>query len=265
MDEILRLVSAWDFKAIVQILLVAAGIYYLLRQLARTGAVHILFGVLLFIAIYFTARLLRLDLIVYVLEQLFRYGAIAALIIFQPELRAGLARIGRSRVLRFLTSLQQREVIDELVEAVDRLSRGKVGAIIALEREMKLDDYAETGTPLQARVNADLILSIFAPYGPLHDGAVLVSGDSITAAGVILPLTQFPVTDKSLGTRHRAALGLSEETDALVLVVSEETSLISIVQRGAMERGIDVSRLRDVLSGLQMAPPDREEGYGTTT
>ena len=263
MDEILRLVSDWDFKAIVQILLVAAGIYYLLRQLVRTGAVHILVGVLLFVGIYFVARLLRLDLIVYVLENLFQYGAIAALIIFQPELRAGLARIGRSRVMRFLTTLQQREVVDELVEAVDRLSRGKIGAIIAIEREIKLDDYGETGTPLQARVNADLILSIFAPYGPLHDGAVLVSGDSIIAAGVILPLTQFPVVDKSLGTRHRAALGLSEETDALIIVVSEETSLISIVQRGAMERGVDVARVRDVLSGLQLSRPEPEEGYGS--
>lgn len=259
MDEFLRLVSAWDVKAIVQILLVAAGIYYLLRQLARTGAVHILVGVLLFVGIYFAARLLRLDLIVYVLENLFQYGAIAALIIFQPELRAALARIGRSRFMRFLTTLQQREVIDELVEAVDRLSRGKIGAIIAIEREMKLDDYAETGTQLQARINADLVLSIFAPYGPLHDGAVLVSGDSITAAGVILPLTQFPVLDKSLGTRHRAALGLSEETDALVIVVSEETSLISVVQRGTMERPVDAARLRDVLTGLQLARSGNRE------
>lgn len=259
MDEVLRLVSAWDVKAVVQILLVAAGIYFLLRLLVRTGAMQIMAGVLLFVAIYFAARLLRLDLIVYVLENLFQYGAIAALIIFQPELRAGLARIGRSRVVRFLTTLQQRELIDEIVEAVERLSRGKVGAIIAIEREVKLDDYAETGTTLKARINADLLISIFSPYGPLHDGAVLISGDSITGAGVILPLTQFPVLDKSLGTRHRAALGLSEETDALVVVVSEETSLISIVQRGTMERDADAGRLRDVLSGLTLARGSRNE------
>jgi diadenylate cyclase len=255
MTQVLNLARALDWKDVLQILLVAGGIYYLLRVLARTGAIQMLIGVLMFVGIYFAARLFELQLILYVLENLFRYGAIAALIIFQPELRNGLARIGRARSFRFLSNLQQRELVDEVIEAVERLSRGKIGAIIAIERDAKLEDYAETGTQLQARAEADLLVSIFSPYAPLHDGAVLISGDTIIAAGVILPLTQFPVADKSLGTRHRAALGLSEETDAMVIVVSEESSIVSVVQRGRIEREVDSERLRAVLAGAPLLRP----------
>ena len=249
MNELLR---SLDWKDVIQILLVAVGIYYLLRLLARTGATQMLLGVLVVVAIYFMARILGLRLILYVLENLFQYGAIAALIIFQPELRSGLARIGRARSFRFLGNLQQRELTDEIIEAIERLARNKIGAIIAVERDAKLEDYIQSGTALQARVEADLLVSIFAPYGPLHDGAVLIGGDIIIGAGVILPLTQFPVSDKSLGTRHRAALGLSEETDALVVVVSEESSIISAVHRGRMERDIDSERLNALLAGAPL-------------
>jgi diadenylate cyclase len=223
----------------------------------RTGAIQMLIGVLLFVMLYFLARVLDLRLVLYVLTNVFQYGVVAMLIIFQPELRSGLARIGRARSFRFLSNLQQRELVDEVVEAVERLSRARIGAIIALERDTKLEDYAETGTRIQARVEADLLLSIFAPYGPLHDGAVLISGDTIIAASVILPLTQFPVADKSLGTRHRAALGLSEETDALVIVVSEETSVVSVAQRGQIERGVEEDRLRSLIGGASLVPGSR--------
>lgn len=235
---------------LVQILIVAAGIYYVLRLLARTRAIQMLFGLVLLVAVYFAARLLNLNLISYLMGALFQYGAIAALIVFQPELRNALARLGQSRMLRLFHQMEQSEVVEELVEAVERLSRAKIGAIIALEREAGLEEYsAEQGTRINARVSAELLLSIFSPYGPLHDGATLISGDTIIAAGVILPLTQFPVSDKSLGTRHRAALGLSEETDALVLVVSEETAQISLAHRGRLERGVAPDRLREVLAG----------------
>ncbi|HEX7120135.1 MAG TPA: diadenylate cyclase CdaA [Longimicrobiales bacterium] len=238
------------FKDLVQILLVAAGLYYVLRLLARTRAIQILFGVLLLVAVYFAARLLDLELVRYILEKLFEYGAIAALIVFQPELRNALARLGQSRMIRFFHAMEQGEVVDELIEAAERLSRAKIGAIIAVEREVGLEEYiAEQGTRIDGRVSAELVVGLFSPYGPLHDGAVLISGDTILAAGVILPLTQFPVADKSLGTRHRAALGLSEETDALVIVVSEETAQISLAHRGRLERNINVDRLREALAG----------------
>jgi diadenylate cyclase len=234
---------------LLQILIVAAVIYYVLRLLARTRAMHMLTGLLLLTLAYFLARILNLILISSLLETLFQYGAIAAIIVFHPELRAGLARLGQARMIKFFNRMEEREVVDELVEAVDRLTRAKIGAIIAVQRDVGLDEYAETGTRVQARVGADLLASLFAPYGPLHDGAVLIDGDTIIAAGVILPLTQFPVADKSLGTRHRAALGLSEETDALVVVVSEETSQISLAHRGRLGRNVDLARVRTALAG----------------
>jgi diadenylate cyclase len=234
---------------LLQILVVAAAFYYVLKLLARTRAIHMLAGLLVLSLTYFLARLFNLALIRHILEQLFQYGAIAAIIVFHPELRAALARLGQSRMIKFFNRMEEREVVEELVEAVERLTRAKIGAIIAVQRDVGLDEYAETGTRIQARVGADLVVSLFAPYGPLHDGAVLIEGDTIIAAGVILPLTQFPVADRSLGTRHRAALGLSEETDALVVVVSEETSQISLAYRGRLARNVDLDRVRSALAG----------------
>ena len=239
---------------LLQIFIVAAAVYYVLKVLARTRAMHMLAGLLLLVVIYFGARVLRLDLILFILTRLFEYGVIAALIVFQPELRAALARLGQSRMLRVFSRLEEGQVVDELIDALGRLARSKVGAIIAVEREVGLEEYAETGVRLHARVAADLLVSVFSPYGPLHDGAVLIQGDTIIAAGVILPLTQFPVTDKSLGTRHRAALGLSEETDALVVVVSEETAQISVAHRGRLERNVGLERARAALATGLLVP-----------
>jgi diadenylate cyclase len=145
--------------------------------------------------------------------------------------------------------MEQREVAEEIVEAVERLSRSGIGAIIAIEREVPLDSWSESGSPLEAKVSADLITTIFTPYSPLHDGAVLVRGDMIIAAGCILPLSQKTLADRALGTRHRAALGLSDESDALVLVVSEERSTVSIAERGRLWRDLGPSEVRAMLSG----------------
>jgi diadenylate cyclase len=253
MERFLFLLPNW--LDLLQILLVAAGLYYVLKVLARTRAMQMLAGLLVLVLVYFLARMLGLEYIRYILAGLFQYGVIAALIVFHPELRAALSRLGRARMLRVFNRLEEGEVADELGEAVVRLSRSKIGAILAVQREVGLEEYAETGTRLHARVAADLLISLFSPYSPLHDGAVLVEGDTIIAAGVILPLTQFPVADKSLGTRHRAALGLSEETDALVIVVSEETSQISLANRGRLERNIDLDRLRVALTTGVVQPP----------
>lgn len=242
-----------DVKDILQIALVAAGVYYVLRLLARTRALQMVVGLLLLFAFYVVARVLDLELIRYMLEKLFQYGVFALIIIFQPELRTGLARLGQRHFVRVFNRLEQTEITDEIVQACERLVRSKMGAIIALERQVSLDEYADTGTRLQARVAADILVSIFLPYGPLHDGAVLIAGDTIMAGGVILPLTQYPVANKSLGTRHRAALGLSEESDALVVVVSEESAHISLAYRGTLEQGVSAERLREALAG-QGAP-----------
>lgn len=236
----------WD---VVQILIVAFVMYRLLLFLAGTRALQILIGITALVIMYFGASVLKLNMITTLLGIVFTYGAFAAIVVFQPELRHALARLGRSRVLRFFAETSKQAVADEIAEAVGRLSRNGVGAIIAVERDVSLDAYLDTGTVMRATVSADLLATIFTPYSPLHDGAVIVRGDQIVGAGTVLPLTQFPVTDRSLGTRHRAALGLSEETDAVVIVVSEETSRISLAARGMLKRGVTADQVREALAG----------------
>ncbi len=157
-------------------------------------------------------------------------------------------------MFRVFQRLEGSRVAEEIVEAAERLSRARHGAIIAIEQEVGLGEYAETGSAVDARVTAEMLTTIFTPYSPLHDGAVLISGDQIRTAGAILPLTQSSVKDRSLGTRHRAALGLSEETDAIVLVVSEETAQVSVAVGGRLDRDVSPERLRTMLEGVAPAP-----------
>jgi diadenylate cyclase len=237
------------FRDIIEILIVAYVLYRVLLFLAGTRALQILVGLVMLGLVYFAALVLKFDMISSLLGVVFAYGAFAAVVVFQPELRHALSRLGRSRVMQFLAPGETEGIIEEIVEAVDRLSRRGTGAIIAVEAEVSLNDYLESGKEMNARVSADLLTTIFTPYSPLHDGAVVIRGDRIIAAGCVLPLTQFPVEDKSLGTRHRAALGLSEETDAIVIVVSEETSKVSIAIRGLLHRGVAPKQLQEVLAG----------------
>ncbi len=255
-EQLRLLLPGWT--DLLEIVIVAALAYRLLILLQRTRAMQMLLGVGLLGGIYFMARILDLSLIRTLLETLFQYGAIAALVVFQPELRAALARLGQSRMLRVFAKLESRQVVDEIVGAVDQLSRTNTGAIIALENEVGLDEYAGTGSPVDARVSQEMLSAIFTPLSPLHDGAVIITGDTIKAAGAILPLTQSHLADRSMGTRHRAALGLSEETDALVVVVSEETARISVCHAGRIEIGVTLDRLRELLEGTL---PERGKGF----
>jgi diadenylate cyclase len=239
---------------LLEILIVAALIYRLLLLIQRTRAMQMLLGVSLLAFVYAVSWAMDLVLIRYLMETLFQYGVIAVLIVFQPELRSALARLGQSRMLRIFARMEDSQVVEEIVEAVSELSRSKVGGIIAIEQEVGLDEYAQTGSPVDARVSSEMLNTIFTPHSPLHDGAVIIVGDVIRTAGAILPLTQYPVSDKSLGTRHRAALGLSEETDAIVIVVSEETSRVSVARAGRLERDVQVERLREILSGALPEP-----------
>jgi diadenylate cyclase len=156
-------------------------------------------------------------------------------------------------------------VVEEVVDATERLTRARHGAIIALEQKAPLEEYAMTGSAVDAPVSAEMLVTIFTPYSPLHDGAVLISGDRIRCAGAILPLTQSPVADRSLGTRHRAALGLSEETDAIVIVVSEESSQVAVAHAGTLERDVSSARLRAIVSGSAPREPMAAEGTATPT
>lgn len=246
---------------LVEILIVAFLLYRILVVIQRTRAMQILLGVVLLAFVYGLARLLDLILVRTLLEASFQYGAIAALVVFQPELRAALARLGRNRMIRAFQRLEGTRVVEEVVDATERLARARHGAIIALEQKSPLEEYAMTGSAVDAPVSAEMLVTIFTPYSPLHDGAVLISGDRIRCAGAILPLTQSPVADRSLGTRHRAALGLSEETDAIVIVVSEESSQVAVAHAGALERDVSSSRLRAIVSGS--AAEERMSAEGT--
>ena len=246
---------------LVEIAIVSLLIYRILLLIRETRAMQMLFGILLLAGLYLMAVIFGLSLIRRLIEALLQYGAIAALVVFQPEMRAALARLGQTRLVRLLGSTRQERIVDRLVEGVEELSRSGVGAIVAVQRETGLKEYAQTGNSVEAMLSAEMLATIFAPQSPLHDGAVIIVGDVIKAAGAILPLTQNPVRDRSLGTRHRAAIGLSEETDAIVIVVSEETSRISIAYRGSIETGVDGTRLRQLLertlpqSALASVPP----------
>jgi diadenylate cyclase len=236
------------WRDLLEVLIVAYVLYALLRFLVGTRALQIVFGLLVLAVIYLAAFLLKLSMITYLLGVVFTYGVFAVLVVFQPELRQALARLGQSRVFRVFGGGPGPGVAEQIAEAVERLSRSATGAIIVVEREVRLDEYLDTGSPMRAAVSADLLATIFSPYSPLHDGAVLVRGDEIVGAGCILPLTQNPVSDRSLGTRHRAALGLSEETDALVFVVSEETANVSLASRGTLQRGLTAEQVSAVLT-----------------
>ncbi len=237
-----------SLRDVLEILVVAYIIYRALLFLAGTRALQILIGLVILGIVYFIALVLKFNMIATLLGVIFTYGAFAAIVVFQPELRHALARLGRSRALSFFAYSTTKTAAEELAEAAERLARSGTGAIIVVEGEVLLDDYVETGTRMSAIVSSDLVSTIFTPYSPLHDGAVIVRGDEIIGAGCVLPLTQFPVTDKSLGTRHRAALGLSEESDAIVLVVSEETSRISIALGGLLHQGVTSDQVREALA-----------------
>jgi len=201
---------------------------------------------------------LELSTINWVLTKLFAVGVLAFLILFQPELRRGLARIGQNTI--FNPFLKKGGTVDEVVEACQRMSKIKRGALIAIEREAGLKSYIESGIPLDAKISAELLTTIFTTNTPTHDGAVIIEGDRIASAGSLFPLSQNPTLARSLGTRHRAAIGLTEETDAVVVVVSEETGAISVSVYGKLTRDLDEEGLKRVLKSL-FRPEERGKAF----
>ncbi len=243
-----------DWKDAVEILVVSYLVYRLLIAYAGTRAFQVLVGFVVLVSIYAVSQALQLRLVPYILSQVFTYGAFALIVIFQQELRTALARLGRTRWFRLFAVQEQEEVFDAIVDAADRLAKAKIGGIIAVQREVDLSAHVDDGTPLDAEVSPELLATIFSPYSPLHDGAVIVHQDRIaSAAAVILRLSQSPLIDRGMGTRHRAAIGLSEETDALVVVISEETGQISLAHRGLLVRDIQPDELRRRLKEEEQA------------
>ncbi|HEU4569763.1 MAG TPA: diadenylate cyclase CdaA [Gemmatimonadales bacterium] len=251
-DQLRLFVPTW--RDVVEVVLVAFLLYRLLRFLAGTRALQIVFGLLVLLAAWLAAAWLKFTMVTYLLSGIFTYGVFALLVVFQPEVRQALARLGRARPFRFGTGSASAAVAEQVAEALARLSRASTGAIIAVERDDTLEPVAASGTPIDGVVSAELLHGIFLPPSPLHDGAVIVRGERLAAAGAILPLTQEPVSDRSLGTRHRAALGLSEETDALVFAVSEETGQVSLAVRGRLYRDLTPEQVRRALLAPRLEP-----------
>jgi diadenylate cyclase len=246
---------------VVDILLVAFLFYHIFLLVRGTRASQMFLGLAGILALTGLAELAHLSALNWILASLRTVWLVAFLIIFQPELRKALSQIGNSWLFRKLVHLESISHLGEIEDALTNLSRRGLGAIVVLERNTGLRGVAETGTILDAVLSAELLETIFTPPSPLHDGAVIVRGNQIVAAGCILPLSQNPNWERSLGTRHRAAVGLTEETDALCLVVSEETHSISIAEKGNLIRNVDTTSLKGILSRYTLATPE-ESGDG---
>ena len=237
----------WD---VIDILLVAFILYQLLKFMRGTHAVQIALGGLVLVVVYWTSILLNLQAVNWLLRTFLPFVVFGIIVVFQAEIRKGLAHLGRTPFLVGAARKRQEETVDEVVLAVTSLAAERTGAIVVIEREMGLRSYIETGIALDAVVTYDLLVSIFHPATPLHDGAVVILGNRIGAAACFLPLTVNPELSRTLGSRHRAAIGLSEDTDAVAVVVSEESGTISIVEGGRIRRGLDGPALRQGLLGL---------------
>lgn len=225
-------------------------IYRVLLLIKRTRAVQMLSGLGIVAIAYILSIWLDLYTLNWLLEKFFSNLFIIIVVLFQHEIRRGLAHIGRNPFFTGISAEEETHVIDEIVKASIQLAQKKIGALIVIEREIGLEDYVEVGTRVDSAVNAELINSIFVPASPIHDGALIIRAGRITAAGCFLPLTRNPNVDKNLGTRHRAAIGLTEETDAVVIVVSEENMQASLVLGGQITSDLDSATLRRALYNL---------------
>lgn len=233
-----------DWKAAVEILILWFVFYRIMLFFQGTRALQVLRGIIVLVFAFFVVQIVRLETLDWLLTHLFGISIIGFLIIFQPEIRQGLARLGQQNI--FKTSLPEKEVeemLAEIVEAADALSRKKVGALISLEREESLKDYIENGVKIDSKVTAELIQTIFTPNSLLHDGGVVIQQGRIIAAGCLFPLTQKQDLNRIFGTRHRAAIGLTEQADAVALTVSEETGDISLCYQGRLSRDLSLEEL----------------------
>jgi diadenylate cyclase len=256
MGQLLDLVKGLQVQpvAILDIALTALLIYGLFSVIRGTRAVRLIIGVTVLYAIYVAAQALGLQLLSQILQAGAVLGLLALVVVFQPELRRALERIGRVGSLGWLlapgTHTSDERVARIVAQAAVSLASEQIGALMVIERETGLQDMAETGVMLEADLSVDLLGTIFTPHAPLHDGAVVIRHESILSAGVVLPLSESGAYRERFGTRHRAALGITEQTDAVAVVVSEETGGMSLVERGHIARNLDEERLRRGLLAL---------------
>lgn len=243
-----RPVSLWD---VADILIVSVLIYEALKLIRGTRAMQMAIGSVLVLFLFYTSRLFPLQTVNWLIRNVLSYGVFAAIVLFQSDIRRALSHLGRAPFFRyFARSEQAAETIEEILTATSLLAKDNVGAIIVIEREIGLRNYVESGIRIDARVSYDLLTTIFQPDTPLHDGAVILQEDRVAAAACFLPLSVNPKLDRDLGTRHRAAIGLTEECDAVALIVSEERGEVSLSTRGRLERPLTTDELRSRLHAL---------------
>jgi len=240
-------VSQFSWLDVVDVLIVAFIVYQLLQFIRGTHAVQMALGGLVLVILYWASQWFNLETVHWLLCAFLRYVVFGIIVVFQTEIRKVLAHLGKTPLLGAFATTRTEEVIDEIVLAATTLAAQRTGAILVIEREMGLRSYIETGIALDALLTYDLLISIFNPGTPLHDGAVVIQGNRVAAAACFLPLTVNPGLARELGSRHRAAIGVTEDTDALAVVVSEETGGISVVVGGNIRRNVDGRALKQAL------------------
>ena len=250
-------------KRLLDVLLVWLVFYYILKSLRKNVKMVLLFkGILFIVVLKIVSDLLDLVTIGYLLDYVIMWGPLALIIIFQPEIRNVLEQLGRSQLLgrhKILTVDEREKMVYEIIQAVDYLKKAHIGALIVLERDNGLTEYIEKAKKIYADISSDLLISLFFPNNPMHDGGVIIQGDKITCAGAVFPTSDSMKISKRLGTRHRAALGVAEETDAIALIVSEETGAISIAVDGNINYNLTLEEFKIML--LEELKPKMEVFY----
>lgn len=251
MTEFLSQFRYFDWRSALDVIVVATVIYQLLMLIKGTRAVQLLKGIIVLLVISYLADYLRLQTISWLLGKLWQMFLVALPVVFQPELRRALEQLGRGRFFTrhpLAIGVEAfQKTLEEIVRCTQVLSKNRIGALIVLERQTGVQDFIETGIKIDGMVSSEFLVNIFIPNTPLHDGAVIIRGDRVAAAGCFLPLSESQAIQKELGTRHRAALGLTEVSDAVIVVVSEETGAISVAIEGGLTRFLDEKSLRDLL------------------
>lgn len=248
MEEIWKFfLETW--KPVVEVAVLAVGIYYAFKFIRGTRGAPVVYGFVIFLlSLTIFAKILNLAVLDWILRTFAAFSAVAVLVIFQPELRRILAELGTRPM--FATVREQRENIEVIVQTVERLADVKIGALVAIEQSIQLQDVVESGIVVDCEATPEMLETIFFPNNAIHDGGVIIQGDRIAYAACIFPLTQRQDLNPSLGTRHRAAIGLSEETDAVVVVVSEETGSIGYCYKGQLVRGVSAEQMRAFLTSV---------------
>ncbi len=256
LDTLLNILSGFRITDALDIAIVSYITYKILEFIRETRAQQLVRGIIVILAVFFVSDILDLYVLNFLLKNLFTIGVVAIVVLFQPELRRGLEQVGRRNLVantfRNIDKSKAVETVDNIVEAVEDFSSSRTGALIAIERDTMLTDIIETGVPVDSEITVRMLGTIFYEGTPLHDGAVIIRGDRICAAACVLPLTENKNIGRNVGTRHKAGVGLSEVSDALIIIVSEETGIVSIAENGKIRRFVDGKTIEKILLNLYL-------------